>query len=172
MPRVSTIATHKQREKIEKAILDGETERAIAARFKVGKKAVHEYKGTIAHRAKEALEARTAWTIDYIQELEDLRQVALKELREALEPLKITASLTEQLARRSTLFTALKHAGEFTERLARFTGQSKEKAGPTNIQINLFEVMPTVYAVLQRFPEARDAVQKAIEDARSRNGQG
>jgi hypothetical protein len=163
MPRVSTIATHKHREKIEKAILDGETERAIAARFKVGKRAIHEYKRTIADQAKQAILARGVRTIDYLQELEDLRQVAIKELREAL---------AAKPANKPLLFTALKHAGDFTERLARFTGQSQEKTGATNIQINLYEVMPTVHAVLQRFPEARDAVQKAIEDARSRNGQG
>lgn len=171
MPRVSTIATHKQRDKIEKAILDGMTERAIAARFKVGKRAVHEYKQTIADRTKQALEARNVRTIDYLKELEELRQVAIQELREALKPFDSEAPLSEQLSRKSMLFTALRHAGDFTERLVRFTGQSLEKTGgTTNIQVNLYEVMPIVYSTLQRFPEALAAVDKAIEHGS--NGRG
>jgi len=167
MPRVSTIATHKQRVKIEKAILDGVTERAIAARFKVGKRAIHEYKRTIADQAKQAIVARGVRTIDYLQELENLRQIAIKELRESLQ----RAGKTPLTIRKAMLFTALKHAGDFTERLARFTGQSQEKTGTTNVQINVFEIMPIVHSTLQRFPEALAAVRKAITDARGGNGQ-
>lgn len=122
-------------------------------------------KRTIQDQVVQALEKRGARTMDYIQELEDLRLVAVQQLREAQAqefPFPIKQGLILQ---------ALNSAGVYTERLARFTGQSLEKqGGTTNVQINLFEMMPIVRATLTLYPEALAAVERAMREAMNGNG--
>ena len=166
MGRTSVIERHKKREQIERDIINGVPTRAIRSKYKISLGAIDTYKKIISGRIKDEIEKRNAKSIDYIQELEDLRLVAVKQLKEAQDqedqPFHI---------RQAAILNALASAGVFTERLARFTGQSKEKqGGDTNIQVNVFEVMPIVRATLMRFPDALEAVTQAMKDARNGNG--
>lgn len=171
MGRTSVIERHKKREQIERDIINGVPTRQIKAKYKISLGAIQTYKTIIAGRIKNEIEKRNARSIDYIQELEDLRQVALHELHEALKPFDLNAPLPAQLAYKKNLFTALGHAGDFTDRLARFTGQSLEKqGGTTNVQINVFEVMPIIRATLMMYPDALAAVDRAIKEGMNGNG--
>jgi hypothetical protein len=161
VPRTSIISQRKDRDKIEKAIIDGVPERQIASRFKLSNRAVHDYKRSISERMKLALEKRDVLTINYLEETESLRQIALKQLREVQD-----ASEEALPIRVGMLTTALRTAGEFTDRLTRYTGQSLEKkGGDTNVQINVFEFMPIVRATLLQFPDALAAVEQAMKVA-------
>lgn len=162
MPRTSVIARHEKRDQIERDILNLVPTRTIRAKYHISLTAIHNYKQIIKDRI-ELEKAKIGWrAIDYLEEMEKLRQKALKGL-DAAEAADVPPLLKISMVR-----SALYAAGEFTEKLARFAGQSHEQKPTTNVQVNIFEVMPTIRRILERHP----AVMREVQEALGGNGNG
>ena len=166
MGRTSAARRSKDREKIEKAIIEGVPERTIASRFDISRTAIRYYKKSIAAQIASVMEKRTAKTIDYVQEQEELRQVMLGQLKDAKDQ---TLPFPLRLSMLNQCITTLSN---ITDRLVKYTGQSKEPGATVNIQLNVFEQMPVVRATLAMFPEALGAVDRALREKLNGNGRG
>jgi len=153
MSRTSVIAKRKDKNQIKKAIIAGVPQRKIADRFHVSPKAVRTYKLLIKAQLAKAKKAGELKTLDYFKELQELLVYTKKILK--------TAGKDKRLA-----LTAVEKCMELVTRLGKFSGQFVESpTSQTNIQINLFEIMPVVWKALLAFPKAKHAVDEAIQNS-------
>jgi hypothetical protein len=154
MPRVCTICVHKQRNKIESAIVSGTSLRDIARQFSVSKDAVSRHaaehvqaKVQVAQQAKEE-----AQSLDVVRQLIHINDVALDILKVTRASkdydlsLKAIASVHKQLELQSKLL------GDIDDR--------------AHVQITInpewLSLRTTIIAALQPYPDAKRAVIEAI----------
>jgi len=150
MSRTSVIAKRKDKNQIKKAILSGASERELGKRFHVGPKAIRTFKALIKAQLAKAKAEGALKTMDYFKELESLLLHAKRILS--------TSGKDRRLA-----LAAMDRCIILTRDLGKFSGQLVEApTTQTNIQINLFEIMPVVRKTLAKFPQALAAVDRAV----------
>ena len=157
MPRKCTVCAHPKREEIDQAIVDGVPYRAIACRYGVGREAVrrhalHHLPRTLAkaHEAKEVARA------------DDL-------LARAREYETRAVALLEKAAEENDYGTALrgiKEARSCLELLARLRGEIEREKAVNILQLpEWVAVREAMYRALKPYPEAREAVRRALLEA-------
>lgn len=155
MPRTCTICNHEQRPEIDRALLDGEAYRHIAARFDTSTASLQRHKDHLpggqlakAHEAAEVVKADTL--LDRLKELNAETRAILKETRESKNhdlALKAIARVEKQLELEGKLLGELQ---------------------PEGTTINVYSapewqtLRAVVIAALHPYPEATQAVSRAL----------
>ena len=154
MPRRCTICDHEQREAIDQELVRGASLRDIAGRYRVSKSALERHKAnhlpaTLA-KAKQAQEVARADSL--INEMRELQQITMRILDEA--------------GKSGDHLVALRAVGEARRNLELLGKLLGELDTRPQFNILLSPQWITIRAVLlnalQPFPEARQAVAKAL----------
>ncbi len=105
MPRTCSVCRHPQRAEVDRALLAGEPERAIAGRYNVSRAALGRHRAHIA----AAVQAQQALTIErLLSDLDDLQRRALTLLTKAERAGDLRAALAGVREAREVLATAAK----------------------------------------------------------------
>ncbi len=159
MPRKCTVCEHEKVEEINKALLEGVSLRDLAGRYSVSKTALHRHKES--HLPAELTKAREAQEVTKADSLLDqvieLRDKALSILDKA-----------EQAGDLRTALQGVREAKGCLELLARLQGELQEQA-TVNILINpqWLSLRTVILEALDRYPEARQAVARALREVES-----
>lgn len=159
MARKSTIETHKDRGAIEAALLEGQSLRNIAEQYSVSVTALHRHKNEGIHptlsKAQEAQEAARA--DDLLAQVRHLQVKALNILEKAEKANDLKAATG-----------AIREARACLELLAKLQGELDERP-VVNLTLNpvWLEVRSVLLVALEPFPEAREAVAKALQGVNS-----
>ncbi len=155
MSRTCTICEHPNRDEIDHLIVNGNTFRNIAEQFSLSLGAIHRHKSDhlsqTLTKAKEAEEVAHADNL--LEQVRGLQERALEILSKAEEEGDLRTALT-----------AIREARGNLELLARLLGELKE--GQTvNVLITpeWTELRTLILEALERYPEARISVSRALE---------
>jgi hypothetical protein len=155
MPRKCSICEHEKVEEINKALLEGVSLRDLAGRYSVSKTALHRHKEHIPANLTKAKEAQEVTKADsLLDQVIELRDKALSILAKA-----------EQAGDLRTALQGVREAKGCLELLARLQGELQEQA-TVNILINpqWLSLRTVILEVLDRYPEARQAVARALRE--------
>ncbi len=156
MPRRCTVCEHEKVEEINRLLLEGVSLRDLAGRYSVSKTALHRHKES--HLPAELTKAREAREIakadSLLDQVTELRDKALSILDKA-----------EQAGDLRTALQGVREAKGCLELLARLQGELQEQA-TVNILINpqWLSLRTVILEVLDRYPEARQAVAQALRE--------
>ena len=159
MPRKCSICEHEKVEEINKALLEGVSLRDLAGRYSISKTALHRHKdGHLPAKLVKAQEAREIAKADtLLDQVAGLRDKALSILAKA-----------EQAGDLRTALQGVREAKGCLELLARLQGELQEQA-TVNILINpqWLSLRTVILEALDRYPEARQAVARALREVES-----
>ena len=159
MPRKCTVCEHEKVEEINRLLLEGVSLRDLAGRYSVSKTALHRHKdGHLPAKLVKAQEAREIAKADtLLDQVAGLRDKALSILAKA-----------EQAGDLRTALQGVREAKGCLELLARLQGELQEQA-TVNILINpqWLSLRTVILEVLDRYPEARQAVARALREVES-----
>lgn len=151
-----TICTHPERDAIEKAILAGQSNRSIAAQYKISQTAVQRHKDNHLpeHLAKATAAEQVTKADDLISDLQYLRDKAIMFLDKAEQ--------SDDMRAAAPLISA---AVKVIETLAEVRGELNRQA-VINVTLSpvWVETRTVILTALQPYPEARQAVALALED--------
>ncbi|WP_320211610.1 hypothetical protein [Methanospirillum purgamenti] len=151
-----SICHHPEREAIDKAILAGQSNRSIAAQYKVSQTAVQRHKDNHLpeHLATSKKAEQVTKADDLISDLQFLKEKALTFLAKAEQ--------SEDMRSAAPLISA---AVKVIETLAEVRGELNRQA-VINVTMSpvWVETRTVILAALQPYPEAREAVVLALED--------
>ena len=153
MGRSCSVCTHPKRAEIDRAILSGESYRAIARRFGLSKDAIRRHRDHIPSQLARAVEAEEAARADdLLGQVQELRDRALRILERA-----------ERSQDLQTALRAIREARQCVELLAKLAGELSE-APQVNILLSpqWAEIRRTILVALEPFPEARAAVAEVL----------
>lgn len=155
-PRACTVCTHPELEAINRALVEGTSNRRVASHHDVTERAVRNHKAghlpTALVKAREAEEIADA--DDLLSQVKDLQARALTVLDKA-----------EEAGELRTALGAIREARGNLELLAKLLGELDER--PVNVLITpeWLEVRAVIVGALKPHPEARGAVLAALEGA-------
>mgnify|MGYP007124176076 FL=1 len=124
--RTCTICGHAQKEAINKALLSGQSERAIAGQFRVSKSAAARHR---AHIAEEVAQSKQLSVERLLNDLDGLQRRAEQQLTRAEKTHDLRGALLAIGEGRRLLETALKllMAGDVAERVERLEKAVEER---------------------------------------------
>ena len=159
MPRKCTVCEHEKVEEINRLLLKGVSLRNIAKQYSVSAASLHRHKdGHLPAKLVKAQEAREIAKADtLLDQVAGLRDKALSILAKA-----------EQAGDLRTALQGVREAKGCLELLARLQGELQEQA-TVNILINpqWITLRTVILEVLDRYPEARQAVARALREVES-----
>jgi lambda repressor-like predicted transcriptional regulator len=159
MPRKCTVCEHEKVEEINRLLLKGVSLRNIAKQYSVSAASLHRHKESHLPaklvKAQEAREIAKADTL--LDQVAGLRDKALSILDKA-----------EQAGDLRTALQGVREAKGCLELLARLQGELQEQA-TVNILINpqWLSLRTVILEALDRYPEARQAVARALREVES-----
>lgn len=157
MPRKCTICAHPKRAEIDQLIVEGVPYRSIAGQFSVSKSAVERH--AKSHIPKTLAKAHEAKEVSRADDL----------LARAREYETRAVALLEKAAEEDDYGTALRgirEARSCLELLARMRGEIEREMTVNILQLpEWVAVREAVYRALKPYPEAREAVRKALLEA-------
>jgi hypothetical protein len=156
MPRKCTVCEHEKVEEINRLLLKGVSLRNIAKQYFVSAASLHRHKkGHLPAKLVKAQEAREIAKADsLLDQVTELRNKALSILAKA-----------EQAGDLRTALQGVREAKGCLELLARLQGELQEQA-TVNILINpqWITLRTVILEVLDRYPEARQAVARTLRE--------
>lgn len=155
MPRACTVCRHPERDAVEAALIRGEANRAVAARFGLSPQAIRRHKQGHLLPALAAAEAarRTADAAELIADLHRLREDAARIAVKAEEAKSYPAACSALREQARIIEILLKVAGELA-------------SGPTvNINAGWVELRTLILGALDPYPEARQRVAEVLRAA-------
>jgi len=159
MPRKCTICEHEKVEEINRLLLKGVSLRNIAKQYSVSAASLHRHKdGHLPAKLVKAQEAQEVTKADsLLDQVIELRDKALSILDKA-----------EQAGDLRTALQGVREAKGCLELLARLQGELQEQA-TVNILINpqWLSLRTVILEALDRYPEARQAVARALREVES-----
>jgi hypothetical protein len=159
MPRKCTVCEHEKVEEINRLLLKGVSLRNIAKQYSVSAASLHRHKdGHLPAKLVKAQEAREIAKADtLLDQVAGLRDKALSILDKA-----------EQAGDLRTALQGVREAKGCLELLARLQGELQEQA-TVNILINpqWLSLRTVILEALDRYPEARQAVARALREVES-----
>ena len=159
MPRKCTVCEHEKVEEINRLLLEGVSLRDIAGQYSISKTALHRHKKDhLPAKLVKAQEAREIAKADsLLDQVTELRDKALSILDKA-----------EQAGDLRTALQGVREAKGCLELLARLQGELQEQA-TVNILINpqWLSLRTVILEALDRYPEARQAVARALREVES-----
>ena len=159
MPRRCSICGHEKIEEINRLLLEGVPLRNIAKQYSVSAASLHRHKeGHLPAKLVKAQEAREIAKADsLLDQVTELRDKALSILDKA-----------EQAGDLRTALQGVREAKGCLELLARLQGELQEQA-TVNILINpqWLSLRTVILEALDRYPEARQAVARALREVES-----
>lgn len=159
MPRKCTVCEHEKVEEINRLLLEGVSLRNIAKQYFVSAASLHRHKeGHLPAKLVKAREAREIAKADsLLDQVTELRDKALSILDKA-----------EQAGDLRTALQGVREAKGCLELLARLQGELQEQA-TVNILINpqWLSLRTVILEALDRYPEARQAVARALREVES-----
>ncbi|MCZ6508510.1 MAG: hypothetical protein O7A04_10770 [Acidobacteria bacterium] len=176
MPRRCTICTHPEHHAIEKALVSGETYRAIARTYRVGTSSLWRHKKE--HLPAQLLKAREAEEVDHaIDVVKQIKAREAEEVGHAIDIVKqlkaINAASLEVLQnaraskRDSTLLRAVDRIHRQIELQARLLGDLQDQQ-TVNVAVVMdpqwLAIRSTLLRTLSPHPEARTAVVSALRE--------
>ncbi len=165
--RPCTVCAHPSRAIIDKLLVEGSANRAIARQFGVDKDAVWRHHGR--HLPQTLVKAHAASEIARADGL----LARMEQLYARAEQVYIEATQQTGYRAWTTQLQSIREARETVEILAKLTGELREQA-----QINVFVtsewhvVVQQIRDALAPWPEARDAVAAALRRSSEGNGNG
>lgn len=154
MPRSCTVCTHKERNRIDKLILDSESYRNIAKRFSLSSTSVYRHKSHLNETVIKSKELKEIAHADNL--LEQVRELQSRALN--------ILSKTEEAEDWKAATGAIREARGCLELLAKLAGELRD--GQT---VNLIvspqwiEFRTVILRALVPYPKASNSVQKAME---------
>jgi hypothetical protein len=159
MSRKCTVCEHEKVEEINRLLLKGVSLRNIAKQYSVSAASLHRHKdGHLPAKLVKAQEAREIAKADtLLDQVAGLRDKALSILAKA-----------EQAGDLRTALQGVREAKGCLELLARLQGELQEQA-TVNILINpqWLSLRTVILEALDRYPEARQAVARALREVES-----
>jgi len=159
MPRKCTVCEHEKVEEINRLLLEGVSLRNIAKQYFVSAASLHRHKKDhLPAKLVKAQEAREIAKADsLLDQVTELRDKALSILDKA-----------EQAGDLRTALQGVREAKGCLELLARLQGELQEQA-TVNILINpqWLSLRTVILEALDRYPEARQAVARALREVES-----
>ncbi len=162
MPRKCTVCEHEKVEEINRLLLKGVPLRDLAGRYSVSKTALHRHKKS--HLPAELTKAREAQDVtkadSLLDQVTELRDKALSILDKA-----------EQAGDLRTALQGVREAKGCLELLARLQGELQERT-TVNVLVNpqWLTLRAVILKALDRYPEARQAVARALREVESDAG--
>jgi len=159
MPRSCTLCEHPRREEIDKALVGDSSNLSISSLFGVSESAVRRHKAN--HLPAKLVMAQTAEEIaqadDLLSQVRDLQGRALAILDKA-----------EDAGELRTALSAIREARGNLELLAKLLGELDERPVVNlNVSPEWLELRAVIIGALEPHPDARGAVLRALEQARS-----
>ncbi len=162
MPRKCTICEHEKVEEINRLLLKGVSLRNIAKQYSVSAASLHRHKkGHLPAKLVKAQEAREIAKADsLLDQVTELRNKALSILAKA-----------EQAGDLRTALQGVREAKGCLELLARLQGELQERT-TVNVLVNpqWLTLRAVILKALDRYPEARQAVARALREVESDAG--
>lgn len=155
MPRVCTICSHYDIDKIDKQILEGISLRNIAERYSLSATSVHRHKKHLKVNLLKANEVKEMARADtLLEQVKDLQSRALSVLYKAEESQDWRAANG-----------AIREARACIELLGKLAGELQEGT-KVNIIVSAqwLELRTTIIKALESYPEAKLAITRALED--------
>lgn len=176
MPRRCTICTHEKRGEIERALIRGEPFRDVASRFGTSPSALHRHKTShLAENLAKAYETtQVTRAVDLAREAEEQKARDLGQAIDTLQQLKaINAACLEVLQKSrsdgkdSLSLKAVDRIHRQIELQAKLLGELQDQSPQVNVLVapEWQEVRVIILRALGPYPEARQAVADALEDA-------
>ena len=161
MSRPCTVCAHKRLEAIDKALVAGDTFRALSRQYKLSRDALRRHK--MEHLPETMVKAQGVVEMVKGDNL-------LDQLTELQNQAKRIADQAEQAKNFSAALGGIRELVRIVELLAKLRGELQEGA-----TVNLFvstewtNIQALMVSVLEPFPEARLAVVKALEESSHAN---
>jgi predicted DNA-binding protein YlxM (UPF0122 family) len=155
MPRKCSICGHEKVEEINRLLLEGVSLRDIAGQYSISKTALHRHKKHIPATLAKAQEAQEVARADnLLDQVAELRDKAMSILAKA-----------EQAGDLRTALQGVREAKGCLELLARLQGELQEQT-TVNILVNpqWLSLRTVTLNALDRYPEARQAVARALQE--------
>jgi hypothetical protein len=159
MPRSCTICGHAARTEIDKALAGGASNRSLASLYGVSEASVRRHAGNHlparVARAQEAEDVREA--LDVIKQLKAINAASLRILMEAREQ-----------GRQGTALAAIDRIHKQIELQAKLLGELDDRP-QVNVLVSpqWLELRATIITALERHPQARESVLRAVDGAGS-----
>ena len=155
MARKCSICGHEKVEEINRLLLEGVPLRDLAGRYSVSKTALHRHKEHIPANLTKAKDAQEVTKADsLLDQVIELRDKALSILAKA-----------ERAGDLRTALQGVREAKGCLELLARLQGELQEQT-TVNILVNpqWLSLRTVILEALDRYPEARQAVARALQE--------
>lgn len=169
MPMICKLCHHDRRKKADEQILEGKSNRTIAARFGVTATGVQRHRKHVAESLVRAYERRSEKAED---ELVEISRDLYAKATEVYE--KARCWLTPEMPPPQGLnavANALEGMRRHLETRAKLMGRLGSGDVTINQQINLVQIAPVIYQVLQKYPAALKAVEGALLEAPKESAQ-
>lgn len=153
MPRTCTVCDHPERPEIDRALLDGEAYRHIAARFDTSTGALQRHREHLPNQLVKASEAQEVAQADnLLAQVKSLQTRALSILDRA-----------DAAGDLRTALSAIREARGNLELLAKLLGELQQE-GTVNVTISpeWLTLRAVVISALQPYPDAARAVSRAL----------
>ena len=162
MPRVCTVCTHTERQRIDEALVTGTSFRKIAERFGTSTTALYRHKQdhVPGHLAKAQAAEEVAQADDLLARLLLLNQETLAILREA----RTGHEKDNELA-----LKAIARAEKQLELQGKLVGKLQDHPTVNVLVLPAWQMLrTTIFVALAPYPEARVAVAEALHSSRER----
>ena len=159
MPRSCTICGHAARTEIDKALAGGASNRSLASLYDVSEAAVRRHAGNHLPAklvlVREAEDVREA--LDVVKQLKAINAASLHILKEAREQ-----------GKQGTALAAIDRIHKQIELQAKLLGELDDRP-QVNVLVSpqWLELRTTIITALERHPQARESVLRAVEGAGS-----
>ena len=165
MPRTCTVCRHERRQKIDEALVAGESFRSIAFRFDTSHMAVRRHKEHLSGKLVKAAERREKWHAD---SLVDQLDTLLSRAKALLDEVFPEDRQNGQVVKPRDVAAVVREVRETLLLMGRMTGQLKGDGATVNVGIGVLsspewgQVASAVTGALLPYPEARAAVADAL----------
>jgi hypothetical protein len=159
MPRSCTVCGHAARTAIDKALAGGASNRSLASLYDVSEAAVRRHRANhlpaLVARAQEAEDVREA--LDVVKQLKAINAASLHILKEARER-----------GKQATALAAIDRIHRQIELQAKLLGELDDRP-QVNVLVSpqWLELRTTIITALERHPQARESVLRAVNGAGS-----
>jgi hypothetical protein len=153
MPQACKVCRHSKRSEIDRAILNGDASRLIAARYGASDSSVRRHKPHVASRIVQAHQAEVLSSADtLLHEVESLKRRA-----------DLLGSQAEEAKDVRTALVAVRELTRLAELQARLVGAMRDNPGSVANHPAWHRLRSELLFALQPFPEASGAVVSAIQ---------